>query len=401
MEQYIGSDQAVAPASTVGQVLADRAGGEYGAYIGLDVHKETIAVAVARPGRAVAEDWGEIRHTAKAIDKLVTRLNATFAEQVLLFCYEAGPCGYDLHRRLLGYGHHCEVVAPSLIPTRPGDRIKTDRRDARRLATSLRSGDLTAIWVPDHEAEAMRDLVRAREDFKHAQRRARQQLGAFVLRHGHHWPSNRSRWSRAHYRWLESLTFADERQQWVMDDYLEAVHAATQRVADLDRRLEQALAQWSLAPVVHALVALRGIDRLSAMVLLAELGDLRRFSSPRQLMGYLGLVPSEHSSGEHRRQGRITGTGNRRGRRILVESAWSYRFPARQTDHLARKAAAAPPEAQRIAWKAQKRLCGRYRRLLQSGKNTKQTTVSIARELAGFVWAIAQQTMPPANAQAS
>ena len=394
MEQYSGSEQAVAPASTVGQVLAQRAASEYGAYVGLDVHKETIAVSVARPGRGAAEDWGEIGHTAKAIGKLVDRLGVAFGGEVLLFCYEAGPCGYGLHRRLLALGHECQVVAPSLIPTKPGERIKTDRRDARRLATSLRSGELTAIWIPDDEQEAMRDLTRAREDFKHEQRRARQQLNAFVLRHDHHWPARRSRWTQVHYQWLESLTFAHEWQGQVRDEYLEAVRAASQRVADLDARLERALGQWSLAPVVHALVALRGIDRLSAMVLLAELGDLRRFASPRQLMGYLGLVPSEHSSGPRRRQGAITGTGNRRGRRILVESAWSYRFPARQTAHLVRKAAGAPPAAQQIAWRAQKRLCGRYRTLLQAGKNTKQTTVAIARELAGFLWAIAVQCAP-------
>lgn len=394
MEQYTGSEQAVAPASTVGHVLAERAASEYGAYVGLDVHKETIAVSVARPGRGVPEDWGEIGHTAKAIAKLVDRLGAAFGGEMLLFCYEAGPCGYGLHRRLLALGHDCQVVAPSLIPTCPGERIKTDWRDARRLATSLRSGELTAIWIPDDEAEAMRDLTRAREDFKHEQRRARQQLNAFVLRHDHHWPTHRSRWTQVHHQWLESLTFAHEWQGQVRDEYLEAVRAASQRVADLDARLERALGQWSLAPVVHALVALRGIDRLSAMVLLAELGDLRRFDSPRQLMGYLGLVPSEHSSGPRRRQGAITGTGNRRGRRILVESAWSYRFPARQTAHLRRKAAGAPPAAQQIAWRAQKRLCGRYRTLLQSGKNTKQTTVAIARELAGFLWAIAVQCAP-------
>ena len=228
--------------------------------------------------------------------------------------------------------------------------MKTDRRDARRLALSLRSGELTPIWVPDDEAEAMRDLTRTREEFKHQQRRARQQLNAFVLRHGHHWPGNRTRWTQAHERWLESLEFAHDFQYVVLQEYLEAVRAASRRVADLDAQLERALPRWSMAPVVHALVALRGIDRLSAMVLLAELGDLRRFDSPRQ------------------------------------------------TAHLKRKAAGAPAEAQAIAWQAQKRLCGRYRDLLHAGKNTKQTTVAVARELAGFVWAIARQTMPAAPA---
>lgn len=400
MEQYTGVAPSNEPVSTVGRVLSVLEHDGYGAYVGLDVHKETIAVSVARPGRGAPEDWGEIRHTDKAIAKLVERLNEAFGGEVLLFCYEAGPCGYGLHRRLLGWGHGCEVIAPSLIPKKPGERVKTDRRDARRLALSLRSGELTAVWVPDDEAEAMRDLTRTREDFKHQQRRARQQLNAFVLRHGHHWPRQRTRWTQAHERWLESLTFAHDFQQIVLQEYIEAVRAASRRVADLDAQLERALAHWSMAPVVAGLVALRGIDRLSAMVLLAELGDLRRFDSPRQLMGYLGLVPGEHSSGGRRRQGAITGTGNTRARRTLVESAWSYRFPPRQTAHLRRKAAGAPAEAQAIAWQAQKRLCGRYRDLLHAGKNTKQTTVAVARELAGFVWAIARQTMPAAPAGA-
>lgn len=394
MYEFTGNQATREPMTAVGTLMDTRRHDAYGGYVGLDVHKETIAVAVARPGRGAPEDWGEIRHTPKAVAKLVERLSAAFGGEVLEFCYEAGPCGYGLHRQLLALGHECQVVAPSLIPKKPGERIKTDRRDARKLALSLRSGDLTRVWVPDDEQEAMRDLTRAREDIKDQQRRARQQLNAFVLRHGHHWPSKRSRWTQAHYRWLESLQFAHDFQQVVLQEYIDAVRAAGQRVADLNAQLERALPEWSLAPVVHALVALRGIDRLSAMVLLAELGDLRRFESPHQLMGYLGLVPGEHSSGSRRRQGAITKTGNHRGRRTLIESAWSYRFPARQTAHLQRKARAAPPEAQTIAWKAQKRLCGRYRDLLHSGKNTKQTTVAIARELAGFVWAIAWQTMP-------
>ena len=398
MNEYTGVQPASEPMSTVGRVLSALEHDGYGAYVGMDVHKETIAVSVAHPGRGAPEDWGEIRHTDKAIAKLVERLNRAFAGEVLLFCYEAGPCGYGLHRRLLGWGHDCQVIAPSLIPRKPGERVKTDRRDARKLALSLRSGELTPIWVPDDEAEAMRDLTRTREDFKHQQRRARQQLNAFVLRHGHHWPGNRTRWTQAHERWLESLKFAHDFQQIVLQEYLEAVRAASRRVADLDAQLERALPRWSMAPVVAGLVALRGIDRLSAMVLLAELGDLRRFDSPRQLMSYLGLVPGEHSSGGRRRQGAITATGNTRARRTLVESAWSYRFPPRQTAHLRRKAAGAPAEAQATAWQAQKRLCGRYRDLLHAGKNTKQTTVAVARELAGFVWAIARQTMPTAPA---
>ena len=366
----------------------------YPAYIGLDVHKDTIVVSVAQAGRAAPEFRGEIANKPKAVAKLVERLNREFNGEVLLFCYEAGPCGYGLYRQLLGLGHDCQVVAPSLIPKQPGERIKTDRRDASKLARSLRSGDLSAVWVPDQEQEAMRDLTRARDDLKAQERKARQQLNAYVLRHGHAWPSNKTRWTRAHYNWLESLRFAHDLQQVVLQEYINAVKAASHRVADISAQMERALPQWSLAPVVYSLVALRGIDKLAAMVLLAELGDISRFDSPKQLMAFLGLVPSEHSSGGRRRQGAITRTGNGHARRMLVESAWSYRFSARQTMHLQRKAKHASEEAKAIAWQAQKRLCGRYRTLLEAGKNTKQTTVAIARELVGFIWAIVCQEMP-------
>lgn len=367
---------------------------QYGFYVGLDVHKDTIAVAIAWPGRGEPVYRGEIANQRKAIDKLVERLTEDAGGCVGLFCYEAGPCGYGLYRHLIANGHDCQVVAPSLIPRKPGERIKTDRRDALKLARALRSGDLTAVWVPDQEQESMRDLTRARDDMKSQERQARQQLNAFVLRHGHAWPRGKTRWGKPHYNWLESITFPHPWQQVVLQEYIDATRAATQRVNDLTGQLMQALPQWSLAPVVDCLVAVRGIDKLAAMVLLAELGDISRFDSPRQLMAYLGLVPSEHSSGPRRRQGGITLAGNGHARRMLVESAWSYRFPARQTMHLKRKAVNASDEAKAIAWRAQKRLCGRYRTLTQSGKNTKVVCVAIARELAGFIWDIVRREMP-------
>lgn len=373
-----------------GQLGWDR----YAAYIGLDVHKDTIVVAVARRGRGGPQHWGEIANKAKSIGKLVDRLGAAFGGERVLWCYEAGPCGYGVYRQLLALGQDCQVVAPSKIPRKPGERVKTDRRDARKLARHLRNGDLSPVWVPEEEQEAMRDLTRARGDFKAQERKARQQLNSFVLRHGHHWPAHRSRWTRVHHEWLESLEFAHPWQREVLCRYLEAVREASRRVAEITTEMEHALAQWSLAPVIDSLVALRGIDKVAAMTLLAELGDISRFDSPRQLMGFLGLVPSEHSSGGRRRQGAITLTGNRHARRMLIEAAWSYRFPARQSAHLKRKAASASDEAKAIAWQAQKRLCGRFRRLQQAGKNTKQTTVAIARELAGFIWAIVCQEMP-------
>ena len=381
-------------ASALKAVMQAQASHKYPAYIGLDVHKEVIAVAIARAGRDAPESRGEIANKPKTVARLVERLNREFDGEVLLFCYEAGPCGYGLYRQLLELGHDCQVVAPSLIPRKPGDRIKTDRRDACKLARTLRSGDLTAVWVPDEEQEAMRDLTRARDDLKAQERKARQQLNAYVLRHGHAWPSNKTRWTQTHYNWLESLKFPHDWQQVVLQEYIDAVKAASQRVADITAQMERVLPQWSLAPVVDSLVALRGIDKLAAMVLLAELGDISRFDSPIQLMAFLGLVPSEHTSGGRRRQGAITKTGNSHARRMLVESAWSYRFPARQTMHLKRKAKNASEEAKVIAWQAQKRLCGRYRTLLQAGKNTQQTTVAIARELVGFIWDIACHEMP-------
>lgn len=389
--------EATSAFSTVRKSLSDNI---YPAYIGLDVHKERIAIAVAYAGRNAPESRGEIANKPKAVAKLINRLNQEFNGEILLFCYEAGPCGYGLYRQLLESGHDCQVVAPSLIPKKPGDRIKTDRRDACKLARTLRSGDLTSVWVPDEEQEAMRDLTRARDDLKTQERHARQQLNAYVLRHGFSWPSNKTRWTKTHYSWLESLNFTHDWQQVVLQEYIDAAKAASKRVVDITAQMERVLPQWSLAPVVDSLVALRGIDKLAAMVLLAELGDISRFDSPKQLMAYLGLVPSEHSSGNKRRQGAITKTGNSHARRMLVESAWSYRFPAKQTAHLKRKAAPASDVAKTIAWRAQKRLCGRYRTLMQAGKNTKQTTVAIARELVGFIWDIVCQKAPKLHQKA-
>ena len=373
----------------------------YAGFIGLDVHKETIAVAVALPGRDEPQYRGEIKHEPKALKQWLQRLSDEFGGVMLLFCYEAGPCGYGLYRHIVEAGHDCQVVAPSLIPKKAGERIKTDRRDALKLSRLLRGGDLTAVWVPDSEQEAMRDLTRARDDMKSQERKARQQLNAFVLRHGHHWPRGKTRWTSVHYNWLESIQFDQPYLQIVLQEYIDAVKAATQRVADLTDQLMRALPGWSLAPVVDSLVALRGIDKLAATVLLAELGDISRFESPKQLMAYLGLVPSEHSTGSRRRQGAITLTGNGHARRMLVECAWSYRFPARQTAHLKRKAAAASDEAKTIGWRAQKRLCGRYRTLTQAGKNTKLVCVAIARELAGFIWDIVCTEMPRLKAMAA
>ena len=349
----------------------------YGAYIGLDVHKDIIAVAIALPGRSQAYFHREVGNKPKSVEKLVLELSTTFGGQALLFCYEAGPCGYVLYHQLTALGHDCDVVAPSKIPYKTGEKVKTDRLDARKLAQYLRAGELTSVWVPDTEQEAMRDLTRARNDMKDQERKARQQLNAFVLRHGHPWPSGKTRWTRAHYNWLESLTFKHPWQQVTLQEYVNAAKAATDRVSDMTKEIDKAAQTWCFKPVVDSLIALRGIDTLAAIILLSELGDISRFDNPKQLMAFLGLVPSEHSSGKRRRQGSITLTGNGYARRILVESAWTYRFPARQTMHLKRKAANATDEAKAIAWKAQKRLCGRYHTLIQAGKNQKTVSPSL------------------------
>lgn len=389
MKEFSGEMEIASASSVAVMSSALSAGERYGMYVGLDVHKESIAVAVSYAGRGESSYWGEIANRAKSVKKLVERLSELAGGGRLLFCYEAGPCGYVLYRQLLSMGQSCEVV----VAPKSG-RIKTDRRDALKLSRLLRAGELSTVWVPDEEQEAMRDFSRCRGDFKVQELKARQQLSGYVLRHGHHWPRGKTRWTQAYYRWLEGLAFSHPWQREVLGEYLEAVGRASERVKAVEKRLlTEVLPQWSLAPVVYSLVALRGIDQVAALTILSELGDLRRFESPTQLMGYLGLVPGEDSSGRRRRQGSITCAGNTHARRMLVESAWCYRFPARQTAHLKRKAKNASAEARAIGWRAQKRLCGRYRRLIEAGKNQKVVCVAIARELVGFIWDLVCQEM--------
>jgi transposase len=364
---------------------------EFSKYVGLDTHKETVAVAVADAIGGKARYYGEIANTPEAIRKLVKALCPD--GEVISFCYEAGPCGYEIYRQISRLGHHCSVVAPSLIPTKPGERVKTDRRDSEKLSQLDRAGELTAVWVPDQEQEAMRDLTRAREDMKGLERITKQRLNAFLLRYGRMYESGKSRWTQAHFRWLEGLKFDVTVQQIVFQEYVDAVKQAEARVAGLEKEMEKALEHWVLAPVVEAMMALRGIKLITAMTVMAELGDITRFDSPRQLMSFLGLVPSEASSGQTRRQGGITKTGNSHVRRVLVESGWCYRFPARKTAHLQRRAEKCSDEVQAIAWKAQKRLCGRYTHLIGRGKLKVQVCTAVARELVGFIWAIACEVM--------
>jgi transposase len=357
-------------------------------YIGLDVHKETIAVALAEAGeRSEVRQYGKIANTPTAVKALAARLARNGHD--LRFCYEAGPCGYGIQRQLTVSEHDCIVVAPSLIPRRPGERIKTDRRDAINLAKLHRAGELTPVWVPDQAHEAIRDLVRARQAAVRTLRQARQQLSGFLLRHGHHY--NRPAWTLMHRRWLAGLRFEHAVHHIVLEDCIAAVEAATARRDRLEAHIAAALPDWSLATVVQALQALRGMALVAAATLVAELGDITRFANPRQLMAYLGLVPSEHSSGGTRSQGGITKSGNGAARRMLIEAAWSYRFPARiSREQLLRQEGLAKP-IRDIAWKAQERLCRRYRKLARAGKPPTVVTAAIARELAGFVWAIAKQ----------
>lgn len=368
-------------------------------HVGLDVHAETIAVAVAEPDGSVRE-LGVIRHRPEAVRKLVAKLGPPAQLRV---CYEAGPTGYPLYWQLTALGVHCDVIAPSLIPTKAGDRVKTDRKDAVRLARCYRAGDLTAIWVPDAATEALRDLVRAREVAKQDQLRARHRVSKFLLRHGHHRPEGMRAWTGRHAQWLAGLTFALPTLQVVFDDYRGNLALLAERVARLEQAIEAALP--TLAPpqqaLVRALATLRGVRTVTAATLVSELGTLRRFASPRQLMGYAGLVPREHSSGSGVHRGAITKTGNAHLRRVLVEAAWAYRHRPNLSSpvlRLRQQTQSLPVVA--IATRAQQRLCPRYRRLTERGKPPLAVATTIARELLGFIWAIGQLVEPlPAAAR--
>jgi transposase len=360
--------------------------------VGLDTHKAKIAVAVAEPGRSGEVRFqGEIANQPDAVRCLLERLGKKHGQ--LEVVYEAGPCGYGLHRQITALGHACTVVAPSLVPVRAGNRVKTNRRDAVTLARLHRAGELTAVWVPGPTHEAMRDLIRARTAAMETVRRARQQLQGFLLRHGRVF-TGRKAWSPAHRRWLAGLRFAHPAQQIVLQEQIDAIAEAERRRDRLGEQIRELVPTWSLAPVVAALQAMRGVAFLSAVVLTAEVGDFRRFANPRQLMAWLGLVPSEHSSGSKVERGGITKAGNGRARRVLVEGAWSYRFPARVTSLIQARLDDAPEAVRAIAWKAQLRLCARFRRLVAAGKNANLVTTAIAREMAAFAWAIASAVRP-------
>ena len=350
-------------------------------FVGLDVHKDSIAVAVAEAGRAPARLLGSIAHDVGKLRKLLARYGEPGAVQVV---YEAGPTGYGLQRELARRGYQCQVIAPSLIPKRAGDRVKTDHRDGLRLAELARAGELRAVWIPDPADEAIRDLARAREDAVNARTQARHQLKGFLLRHDVRYVGKTS-WSKIYYRWLATLNFGFAGAQTAFTEYWQAVTAADERVARLTTASANSIEGWRFEPVVQALQALRGIDQVSAIGLVAEIGDIGRFAHPRQLMAYLGLVPSEHSSGERVVRGSITKTGNAHARRLLTEAAWNYRFQARIGRRAQQRAEDLPQAIRDVAWKAQLRLSRRFTQLRARGKEINKVCVAVARELAGFV----------------
>jgi transposase len=359
-------------------------------YLGLDVHKESIAVAIAPGNSTEVRRYGIIGGTLEAVDKLIKKLSAEGVE--LRFVYEAGPCGFVLCRHLRSKGFVCAVVAPSLIPKKASDRVKTDRRDADQLARLYRAGELTVIHVPDQEDEAIRDLVRARSSAVVEQRKARHRLKGFLLRLGFRY-TGRSSWNEAHRRYLSGLVMPQPPQQIAFQEYIHAINDATDRLERLTQAVEDALPGWKWETVVRALMSLRGVQVLTAMTLVAEVGDFSRFEDPRSLMHFFGLTPSEHSSGGSRVQGGITKCGNAHCRRVLTEAAWQYRLKPKVSEAMQKRQEHQSKEVRLIAWQAQQRLHKRFGQLAVRKKSVVAAT-AIARELAGFVWAIACQIKP-------
>jgi len=356
-------------------------------FVGLDVHAETIAVAVAEQNGEV-RSLGVIANREDSVRKLVRKLEAV---EELRFCYEAGPTGYVLYWQLTRLGVQCEVMAPTLVPVKAGDRVKTDRRDALKLARNYRAGELTAVWVPDAAHEALRDVVRAREAAKKDQLRARHRLNKFLLRHGRRPPMGVKPWTMKYLEWVKrEVHFEQMAQEATLLDYLNEVEHAAARIARLDGAIEEAVkvAPSKMRAVIEALQALRGIAQVSAVTVVAELGELSRFSRATQLMSYGGIVASENSSGERTRRGNITKAGNAHLRRVVVEAAWNYQHRPAVGATLRKRQEQVSEEVKEIAWKAQQRLHGRYRKLLAKGKNKGVVVTAVGRELLGFIWAI-------------
>jgi transposase len=355
-------------------------------FLGLDVHAETIAVAVAEADGEV-RSLGTIANRAESVRRLMKKLGP--AGQ-LRACYEAGPTGYVLYWQLTELGVECAVVAPTLVPVKAGDRVKTDRRDAVKLARCHRAGDLTAVWVPDASTEALRDLVRAREAAKQDQLRARHRLSKFLLRTGRRPVLGVKAWTTAYMMWVRQLRYEQAAQEWTRLDLLHEVEHMAERVERLEEAIREAvkLAPARMQEVIRGLQALRGIAEISAVTVVAELGQISRFEGARQLMGYSGAVPSEESSGKRQQRGSITKTGNAHLRRIAIEAAWSYRLRPGVGPALRKRQEGVAEEIKEIAWKAQHRLHKRYSRLAAAGKDQRKIITAVGRELLGFIWAI-------------
>ena len=362
-------------------------------FVGLDVHAQTVAVAVAEPDGEV-RSLGVIPNDAEAVRRLFKKLGKP---EQLRVCYEAGPTGYVLYWQLTQLGVHCEVVAPTLVPIKVGDRVKTDRRDAQKLARCYRAGDLTPVWVPDVAHEALRDLVRAREAAKRDQLRARHRVTKFLLRQGRRAPAGVTAWSKQYRLWLQQQSFEQAAQQATLEDYLHELEHQSARVVRLERCIDTAVehAPPRMRQVIGALQSLRGVAKVSAVTLVAELGEISRFAHPRQLMGYSGAVPREHSSGERVRRGPISKAGNAHVRRIVLEAAWAYRHRPAIGQALAQRQRGQAPHVTQIAWRAQQRLHDRFRKLSARGKSPQLTVTAVARELLGFIWALGVEAEQP------